>query len=235
LHCSGKLIRRGILGKPTLKQILDAQKRQVLVGKSYLNLAKGLLQADPAILQTAPTFFGLTTDGSMELAQMALARLYDETKGAVTVQAMLVQARRQASSFQRGDHQEVIAAIAKSEKTVLGLNLVLVAIRKRRNEWLAHLDPRTVADPKALSVKAKLTIPDLERAFKETEEILLELTSLYEGVIGDLRFIGGDDFEQALNWIRRAKCAFIENYEKQFGSWTGPRPKDCSRKPYDLI
>jgi hypothetical protein len=80
-----------------------------------------------------------------------------------------------------------------------------------------------------------LTIPDLDRAFKQTEEILLELTSLYEGVIGDLRFIGDDDFEVALDWIRRAKCAFIENYEKEFGSWTGPRPKDCSRKPYDLI
>ena len=221
--------------KPTLKQMLDAQKNQVLVGKSFLKIAKGLLQADPAILQTAPTFFGLTTDGSMELAQMALARLYDETKGAVTVQAMLVQARRQSGSFQRGDHHEVIAAIAKSEKTVLGLGSVLAAIRKRRNEWLAHLDPRTVADPKALAVKAKLTIPDLERAFKETEKILLELSCLYEGTFGDLRFIGDDDYEAALNWIRLAKCAFIRNYEREFGQWTGPRPKDCSRKPFEVF
>ena len=61
------------MGKPTLKQVLDAHKNQVLVGKSYLNIASGLLQADPVILQTAPTFFGLTIDGSLELAQMALA------------------------------------------------------------------------------------------------------------------------------------------------------------------
>ncbi len=51
----------------------------------------------------------------------------------------------------------------------------------------------------------------------------------------ELQFIGGDDYEAALNWIRIAKCAFIENYEKEFGKWTGPRPKDCSRKSYDLI
>ena len=49
------MLPEGILGKPTLKQILDALKNQVLVGKSYLDLAKGLLKADPVLLQTAPT------------------------------------------------------------------------------------------------------------------------------------------------------------------------------------
>lgn len=43
------------MSKPTLKQILDALKRQVLVGKSYLNVAKGLLAADPFILQGSET------------------------------------------------------------------------------------------------------------------------------------------------------------------------------------
>jgi hypothetical protein len=52
------------VGKPTLKRILDALKNQVLLGRSYLNLAKGLLKADPVILQTGPTFFGLTTPSS---------------------------------------------------------------------------------------------------------------------------------------------------------------------------
>lgn len=225
------------MGKPTLKQVLDALKHQVLVGKAYLDLAKGLVQADPVILQGAPTFFGLTTDGSLELAQMAVARLYDQTRGAVTVQAMLAQATREMSSFQRGDHLQVSAAIAKSNKIVLGLESVLVAIRQRRNEWLAHLDQRTVRDPKALAAKARLTIPDLERAFKETEEMLVEISCLYDGTFGDLRFLGGDDYETALNWIRLAKCAFIENYEKKYGagSWTQPRPRDCSRKDFELV
>ncbi len=77
------------MGKPTLKQILDALKRQVLVGKSYLGVAKGLLSADPVILDGARTFFGLTIDGGIELAQMAIARLYDRTTGAVTIPVML--------------------------------------------------------------------------------------------------------------------------------------------------
>ena len=225
------------MGKPTLKQILDALKNQVLVGKSYLDLAKGLLQADPVILQAAPTFFGLTMDGSLELAQMAVARLYDRTSGTVTVQKMLRQAALKISSFQRGTKEEVSEAIANSEKVVVELEPVLASIRQRRNEWLAHLDPQTVADPKALAAQAKLTIPDLERAFRETEEMLVKLSCFYDGTFGDLEFIGGDDYETALDWIRLAKCASIENYERKFGagSWTGPRPKDCARKEYDLL
>jgi hypothetical protein len=225
------------LGKPTLKQILDTLKRQVLVGTSYLNVAKGLLQADPVILQVAPTFFGLTADGSLELAQMAVARLYDKTGGAVTVQTMLTHAARAVGSFQRGSEQQVTAAITKAQEAVAALEPVLDAIRQRRNKWLAHLDPRTVANPRALSAKAKLTIPDLERALTDTEEMLIELLSLYEGTIGELRFIGGDDYETALDWLRRAKCASIERYEKEHGaeSWTGPRSKDCSRSKFDLL
>ena len=93
-------------------------------------------------------------------------------------------------------------------------------------------------DPAALAVKAKLSIPDLERAFQETEKILLELSSLYEGGAGgELNFLGHNDYDSALNWIRLAKCAFIEKFEKEHGagSWEGPRPKDCFRRPWDLV
>jgi hypothetical protein len=69
--------------------------------------------------------------------------------------------------------------------------------------------------------------------FRDTEETILEMSSLYEGMIGELHFLGDDNYRSVLNGIRRAKCAFIENYEKEFGPWTGPRPKDCSRKPDD--
>jgi len=228
-------IGRGItVSKPTFKQILDVLKRQVLVGKSYLDIAKGLLEADPVIRDTAPTFFGLTIEGSLELAQMTIARLYDDaTRGSVTIRRMLVRATEEAASFQRGD---VRTEIAKREAAIIALEPVLESIRHRRNEWLAHLDPRTVANPASLSAKAKLSIPDLDRAFKETEIILLRLSSLYEGVIGELQFLGGDDYKVAFDWIRSAKCTFIENYEKEFHvSWTGPRPKNCSGNLLHMI
>lgn len=217
------------MAKPTLKQTLEVLRRQVLVGKSYLNLAKGLLASDPYLLQTAPTFFGLTIDGSLELAQMAIARLYDKTRGTVTIRTMLHDAGQQLSSFQNATQKEASAAIQKATKRITAIESILAAIRKRRNEWLAHLDPATVSNPAALAARAKVTMPDLEKVFSETEVIVVELFSLHQGVFGQLEFIGGDDYSMALDWIRSAKCTFIENYEKEFNKpWTDARPKDCS-------
>lgn len=219
---------------PTLKEILDALEKQVLVGRTYLDVASGLLKSDPVLLQVSPTFFGLTIDGSLELSQMAAARLYDTTKDAMTVPKMLRRAEMETTSFQRGTKDELKQAIADADAAIDKLKPVLAAIRTRRNKWLAHLDPGTIRDPKALEALAKLTMPELEMVFKETERILLGLSSLYDGTIGDLKYIGWDDYEVALNWIRLAKCAHIEKYESEFHTkWDGPRPKDCSRRPWE--
>ena len=171
------------------------------------------------------------------MAQMAVARMYDRTRGAVTIPAMLVRAKTEVASFKRGGHAKINQTIAKAEAAVAGLQGVLESIHTRRNEWLAHLDPRTVSNSAALTAKANLTIPDLERALKVSEEIVLDMSSLYEGVIGDLHYLGDDDYKSALNWIRKAKCAYIERFEQEHGagSWTGQRPKDCSQNPWDLI
>ncbi len=88
----------------------------------------------------------------------------------MTVEKMLNRAKLEAGSFQRSTAQEVRRVIAESEEAGSGLDSLLVSIRERRNGWLAHLDPKTIADPKALEARAKLTVPDLERAFKETEK-----------------------------------------------------------------
>jgi hypothetical protein len=214
---------------PTLKQTLEALRQQVLLGKSYVNLARGLLKADPYLLHTAPTFFGLTIGGSLELAQMAVARLYDKTKGAVTIRTMLVEAAQQLSSFQNATAEEAKDAIQKAKQRVGAIEPILQSIRRRRNEWLAHLDPDTVTNRTALAAKAKLTMPDLEKAFSETEGIVVDLFGRHQGVYGELEFIGGNDYETALDWIRSAKCTFIENFEKEFGKpWTEARPQDCS-------
>ena len=119
---------------------------------------------------------------------------------------------------------------------MVGLETVIASIGERRNGWLAHLDPNTIADPNALATRAKLTLPDLERSFKETEEIVLKMSSLYDGTIGELKYIGSDDYEVVLDWIRKAKCALIERYEQEFKQkWDGPRPKDCSRHEWELL
>jgi hypothetical protein len=85
----------------------------------------------------------------------------------------------------------------------------------------------------ALAAEAKLTIPDLERAFREAEEMLVKLSCFYDETVGDLEFIGGDHHETALDWIRLAKCASIENYEQKIwrGDLDGTSTEGVSRKP----
>jgi hypothetical protein len=219
---------------PTLQQILDAFKKQVLVGKTYFETAKGLLNEDPVLIQIAPTFFGMAIDGSLELAQMAVARLYDTTRNTMSVPKMLRRAEQEAGTFHLADGQQVRKAIAECQKLVIRLEPVIASIGDRRNGWLAHLDPNTIVDPNAVVARAQLTFPDLERSFKDTEEIVLKMSSLYDGTIGELKYIGGDDYKDALNWIRSARCEFIKKYENKFKQkWDGPRPKDCSRLPWD--
>jgi hypothetical protein len=156
-----------ILGKLTFEQVLTAVEQQILIGKTYLAIAKGLLATESDVFGAAPTFFGLVSDGSLELAQMAIAKLYDRGEKAVTVKAMLSLAARQPGAFQKGDLQQVNAAILKSAQRVIAIQPIVDAIRKRRDKWLAHLDASTVRSPAALMASANLTIEDLERAFEE--------------------------------------------------------------------
>ena len=207
------------MGKLTIGQFLRAVERQILFGKTYLRIAKGLLAAEPIVFGVAPTFFGLTADGSIDLAQMAIARLYDR-KG-VTVRRMLDEAKLQTKSFKKGTPQQVIEVIAKSKTAVLNLGPVLTAIRHRRNKWLAHLDPETVRDPQALSTNAKLTFGDLDRAFEETEKILGWLDALFDGRVGPIHFVGGNDYRGLIKRVRwsvsEEQKQFDAKFETQFG------------------
>jgi hypothetical protein len=189
-----------------LEQLFRAIGGQILNGKTYLSISKalrGLLDTDLSIFETAPTFFGMTAEGGLELAQMTIARLYDRTKGTVTIHRMLEQAKREAQSFQRGDKQQVAEAIKEAERIASRLDPIIQRVRIRRNKWFAHLDVRTVSDPQELNKIAELTIPDLDVVFRETERILADLESLFDGTIGEIRYLGGDDYKGMLERIRQ--------------------------------
>ena len=202
---------------------MRAVEHQILIGKTYLEIAKGLQVADSVVFNVAPTFFGLTIEGSQELAQMAIARLYDRDRRTVTVKSMLRLAASQANTFQKGTHQEVNEAISKCEQEVTALGPVLKSIGLRRNQWFAHLDLSTVRDPAALNAAATLTIKDLNRAFTDTENILSRLERLYDGTVGPIRFSGGNDYRTLLEYLHSYQTdkmnEFRKAVEEQF-----PRP-----------
>jgi AbiU2 len=101
------------------------------------------------------------------------------------------------------------------------LKPVLKSIRKRRNEWFAHLAESTVRDPAALNAAANLTMKDLDQAFADTENILSSLTGLYDGTVGPIRFSGGDDYLTLLRYVHDHQIDLMNKFrssvEQQFG------------------
>jgi HEPN superfamily AbiU2-like protein len=150
--------------KPTIEQVLNTLERQILFGKTYLAISRGLFNAEKGVYGAARTFFGLTADGGVELAAMTIARLYDHSKGSITLPRMLLQAENQRASFRHSSR--VGKAIDEAKSKVSRLAPVLATIKSYRDGWFAHLDPDVVADPQALNDAAKVTLLDLNKRIR---------------------------------------------------------------------
>jgi hypothetical protein len=72
---------------------------------------------------------------------MHVARLYDATHGAVTVEYLLKIAGTSAGVFPNGTASEVRAAITNAKSIVAKLAPTRKSFTLRRNKYLAHLDP----------------------------------------------------------------------------------------------
>lgn len=212
--------------KPTIDQLLTSLIHEVLCGKAYLEIAKGLAGADPVVLSTSRTFFGLTLQASLQMSQMFAAKLYDKKAGTITVISLLHAAEFYAGVFKHGTQQEVCDAVKGAQKRMAELLPILTAVRNRRNQAIAHLDPKTVTEPKALETEAKLTVKDLEKIFAETGAILNEFSRLWKDTTAVMEFIDDDDYTMALDLIADAKHAQVDKYEAEFKQpCPFPRPK----------
>jgi len=215
-------------GRPTIDQILTSLTNEVLFGKTYLGIGKGLAGADPIALNTSRTFFGLTLEACLQMSQMFAAKLYDKTRGVVAVKSLLDTARSQAAMFKYGTPQEVTAAVKEAERRIACLVPILKSVQDRRNQALAHLDPRTVTNPVGLGVNAKLTLADLEKVFEVTGAILNDFLRLSRDTTSIMRLADEDDFTSALDLIADAKHAQVDKYESDFKQ---PCPFPRPRKP----
>lgn len=124
-----------------LKRVFDAIEAQILNGKTYLGTSKvplELLNTDPDVFQATATFFRMTAEGGLQLAEMTIACLNDKTKGTVTIRTLLDQAKHDIGSFQFGNEKQVSDAIAAALADVNELEPILNAIKLRRNKWFAH-------------------------------------------------------------------------------------------------
>lgn len=216
---------------PTLQQIVNSLLAEVIFGRTHLKIAKEIRAADPVVVHTAKTFFGLTHDAHIDAAQMYAAKLHDKTRGTITVRSALDEADRLAGSFVGTSAEQVRKIVEASRLQLKEFEATLSTLEDRRNEYLAHLDRNTVLDPTELNTRATLTIDDLDHLFVETGNILNDISQIQDGSFSVLEMLDADDCTNAFQLLAEAKCAQADNFEKEHKSlWPYERPAICREK-----
>jgi hypothetical protein len=217
--------------QPSLQEILTSLMNEVVWGRAHLKIAKAIRTADPAIIHTAQTFFGLTHDAHLFAAQMYAAKLHDKTKGPITIRSALAEAERVAGTFAHASAEQVRKTLAAAQAELARFERVLTAIEERRNEYLAHIDARSIVGPTALDSTAALTIDELDDLFVETGNILNDIKQLHDGTLAVLELVDSADYTNAFRLIAEAKCAQAEKFEREFKEpWPYERPAICRKE-----
>jgi AbiU2 len=190
-----------------IEEMLTALKSLAIYGKTHLDIAKGLIVAKLDTGSIAPRFFEMTLDAHLQAAQMYAAKLYDKNSESVTVELLVRKADRSEARFSCAKPQDVRGAVEIARLMITNLKPILAAVQIRRNEYLAHLDPRTVIDIASMHARAALTIADLDRVLEDTMTILNLFSQLLNGTLSIPVLPGGDDYKVILKLAADALTA----------------------------
>jgi hypothetical protein len=198
---------------------LNGLFNEVRAGTAHLNAAKSLAKAadtHPIIMRVSPSFFNLSTHAHLEAAQLCAARVFDKTGDCAGIPWMVDQIRDHPETFGRSDDEKK-EVIAQVKQVLADKASLLIAIKHRRDRWLAHLDKRTLKDPDQFARDAKLTYPELEDLFQCATGILNIMADLY-GTAGFLIFPEDyDDLSKTLDLVQRGVEANAQDLERRIG------------------
>ena len=110
-------------------------------------------------------------------------------------------AGRDHRTFKNGTAAEVRKAVKEARVCVTGLQAILKPIGTRRNQTVAHLDPKAIVDRDGYIREGQVRYCELDGLFEQTGLILNRLSILYRGKSVRLHLDGEKDYEHALNLI----------------------------------
>lgn len=214
-----------------LGQTIQRMFQEVIIGKAYLSIARGLsekLHEDPALAKTASTFFTLSLAALMGQSQLCAARLFDRSGDSLSVYEVLRRAEGQIENFKDATPEEALSAIREARKQMKAKGAVLRRLKVRRDKVIAHLDLRHSQNPDEFAEQIKLSYGELEQLFKLAGDILNDISGRYMSATSMLEPLDLHDYRNALELIAKAKRTQIAEYEERFGTWPHPefRPKD---------
>jgi len=210
-----------------IERVISRLVLEIIVGQAHLVVAKGLSTSDPVVLNTANTFFAMSIDAHLYAAEMYAARLYDTTRGTVTIEMLLTRAEKAAGTAKCGTASEVRSEIEAARKQIAQLKAPLDSLKERRNEWLAHTDQSTLANPMLMARLASDELDELQRIYRISGEIVNEFSRLFLDITNILELLGQTDYESVIKLVSDAKCEQVRRYEAQFGPAPFQRPRGC--------
>ena len=160
-----------------LETLFETLTKEASFCRSFLVIGQVLVKQgkeNPASLNIAPRFFALTYMAHVEMVFIRVAKLFDKSANAATIYALLDEARKMKGAFKNKKAPEVQAIIHDADAKIAGLGDVLKRLRVVRNHRVAHLDAKTVLQPKPQSEEARVTIDELFRILDTASAILIQ-------------------------------------------------------------
>jgi len=156
--------------------------RQVSYARLHLKYARELAKAAsdrPHVLEYAETFFALTYRAHLESAYGNAARLFDPTRGPVTIRSIVRMADQKAGKFQSVTAGDVREKINLWESQIASIEPLLSKLQDLRNGLMAHLDGNVILNEQKMSRTIGVTFDEIERILNIAKDILSSALEAY--------------------------------------------------------
>jgi len=205
--------------------LLDRLAQEVFLGRTHLWIWRYLNNAlveKPNVGKEARCFFTLTLRAHSDEAFMHLARLFDTTKGSVSLRTLPKLARSNATMFQEMKGQQVLSQLLpEQEHLIHELEAAAKPVKRRRHTLLAHLDPQAVTNFEGLAKEAMVTVGSLEKLYQGAGEVVNAFSRPYRNSMNAMELVGWEDYKRVVELVERGIAAEHEEFEKRWG----PAPK----------
>ena len=110
-------------------------------------------------------------------------------------------AGRSEERFPNATPQEAREKVSTARLLISQLGPVVEAVQIRRNEYLAHLDPRTVFDLSSMYERSKLTVKDLDDVLVQSTNVLNLFSQMIDRTISVPTLPGSGDCGAVLKLV----------------------------------
>ena len=200
-----------------LDQIFEVLMDECIHAKTYMAVCRGLLAADPVLLDLAPVFFGYSFFAHFYSAQMHANKLFDANKEAISVYRLMTAAAAHKTGFPHATSEQVVEAIRESEDELGRHKNKIGVLRIRRNNVLAHLSHDQVLKRENVNKISAITPTEVASLLELAVRIINRFDLLWSKGVTVSRLPNDDDFRRVFEMMKKQRIAEIEAHEKEFG------------------